>query len=109
MKSVEIDNPYRPPTEPTAASAPRPILWPPLLVGVLFSLLAAAAFIAFCWAGWYRLENTEAMGRLITPPSVPLYVVDRFLLAISLLGGVSVVVSFWAFAAAYERWDSFGR
>lgn len=95
---MEVDsNPYQAAQLP-AIERPAPI-WPSIVVTGLLLMLTIATAAAFSWAAWYRFENTEAMGRMLVPPTIPLHVIDGFLVATgcvaAILGACTIGTFLW--------------
>jgi hypothetical protein len=98
-------NPYESPQSRFLLSERRPVVWPFVVASVILFAVAVASAIIFVRAGWYRLSNTEAMGRYLVPPPIPLDLVDRVLLICLLVGFLTVALALWASLQAMQRWS----
>jgi hypothetical protein len=62
----------------------------------------------FFWAAYYRIEHTDAFGRSLTPPPIPLAVADGVMVGSLLVGVVLGAVAVVALNMAV-RWSDNGN
>jgi len=97
------NNPYSSPLSPAAESTGTSRAWPFAAGGCLLLLTTVAIVGVFGWAAWFRLENTEAMGRLVVPPPISLTLIDWLMFVSGILALAFGFLTFLTFAFALHR------
>jgi hypothetical protein len=78
-----------------------------VLGGLASGVGAVAAAGVFFWAAYYRIEPTDAFGRSLTPPPIPLGVADGVMVGSFLVGVVLAAAAVVALNMAV-RWSNKG-
>jgi hypothetical protein len=87
------ENPYAAPAIPTPIARPIRAGWGFLALAVTSCCATLAAIGAFVWAANYRLDHTDAFGRSLAPPPIPLHVADGIILSSLIVGCAFAVLS----------------
>jgi uncharacterized membrane protein (DUF2068 family) len=80
-----------------------PEAWGCVLVSGLLGLLAIVLGATFLGIVWYRLSWTEAFGRFVTPPPIPLNVLDLAAFISFCITATLVIASVVAMREAFLR------